>query len=225
MERFDRKNDFLLYWAAAENGTGRKKEKMEILVYGLQLCRTLTGAERVQLEQMLPAERRHRLMRTRADKQTQILCAYGLLAWGLRRLGWPRLPEMALTAEGKPWFPGEPGLCFNLSHTDGAVLCAIHDHPLGVDVERYRPAAPSVMERCGTADLDKFWRIWVQREAIAKCRGKGVGVMLHWDAQLEAGVFCRTFSPFPQFYAAMATEQPDAPWRCREVDMDELLEK
>ena len=196
---------------------------MDIAVYSLQLGRPLAIWESERLEQQLPPARRQRLLHTRADKRPQILCAYGLLAWGLRRLGWPQLPEMALTPEGKPWFPGEPQLRFNLSHTDGAVLCAVHNRPIGVDVERYRPAASSLMERFGAADLTEFWNMWVQREAIAKCRGRGISALPHWNPQLEEGIYCRVFSPFPQIHAALATGEADAPWHCRTVTLEELL--
>ena len=199
-------------------------EKMGIEAYGLLLDRPLTAGEEGALERLLPPDRRCRLQHTRLDKRPQILCAYGLLAYGLRRLGWPALPETALTAEGKPWFPEAPQLCFNLSHTDGAVLCAVYDRPVGVDVERRRPVADSLMERLGAADEDEFWRMWVRREAVAKCRGKGIGVLPHWDGSLEAGVWCRGFSPFPGIYAALAAQEPESPWHCREVVLAELLD-
>ena len=53
--------------------------------------------------------------------------AYRLLALALER-----------EAGGKPFFPGFPQLQFNLSHSRGAAVCALHHLPVGVDVERLR---------------------------------------------------------------------------------------
>ncbi len=64
-----------------------------------------------------------------------------LLAEALaRERGLTGLPAIAAGANGKPFFPDRPDLQFNLSHSHGAAVCALHHLPIGVDVERLRPA-------------------------------------------------------------------------------------
>ena len=50
--------------------------------------------------------------------------------------------------------PDRPDLQFNLSHSHGAAVCALHHLPIGVDVERLRPA-PRRLSR-GMDDGDFF---------------------------------------------------------------------
>ena len=66
--------------------------------------------------------------------------AYALLGELLRaEYGLGVLPAMARGADGKPYFPGEPELHFNVSHSGGLALCGAGEAPLGVDVEVLRP--------------------------------------------------------------------------------------
>ena len=67
--------------------------------------------------------------------------AWPLLAWAVRdRWGWRTLPPVERSPRGKPFFPGEAGRWFSLSHSGGIALCALsEDGPVGVDVELVRP--------------------------------------------------------------------------------------
>ena len=65
---------------------------------------------------------------------TERRLARRLLALALEReLGLPVLPEMALEAGGKPCFPDRPDICFNLSHSHGAAVCALHQRGAPAD--------------------------------------------------------------------------------------------
>ena len=99
-----------------------------------------------------------------------------LLVEALRReYGLEALPPIAREAGGKPFFPDRPELQFNLSHTRGAVVCAIHHLPVGVDVERLRAAPPRL---AGGLDDRAFFRLWTGREATVKRRGQGLAALL-----------------------------------------------
>ena len=75
--------------------------------------------------------------------------AWALLARQLKeRFALERLPAVARTAEGKPWFPQYPQLHFNLSHSRGLALCGAGECPLGVDVERVRPRREGLPGMC-----------------------------------------------------------------------------
>ncbi len=92
-----------------------------------------------------------------------------------RELSLSELPEIAREAGGKPYFPSRPDICFNLSHSHGAAVCALHDKPVGIDVEKLRPAPRRL---AGGLDDEAFFRLWTAREASIKRRGLGVAVLL-----------------------------------------------
>lgn len=101
-------------------------------------------------------------------------------AWGLSPL-----PEIALREGGKPYFPGHPGLHFNLSHSGDLALCALDSAPVGVDVQLVRERRPSLPRRaCSGPELGwlegqpEFWPsftlLWTLKEARVKESGRGL---------------------------------------------------
>ena len=175
-------------------------------VYALAIQRDLSQEERAALLDILPYSRRQRLTRTREDKQIQALCAYGLLHHALwEQCQFYGLPPMEVAQEGKPFFPHHGHVQFNLSHTYGAVACAVYDQSVGVDLERSRPPADTILHYYHMTDTGAFWDMWVHREAVAKCRGKGLAALAHWDEGLEEGIICRTVDVLPGYHCAVAT--------------------
>ena len=83
--------------------------------------------------------------------------AYALLGELLRaEYGLGVLPAMARGADGKPYFPGEPELHFNVSHSGGLALCGAGEAPLGVDVEVLRPRRPG-LARYVCSEAESAW--------------------------------------------------------------------
>ena len=89
---------------------------------------------------------------------------------------------------GKPRLTGRTSLHFNLSHAGAWVLCALHDRPVGIDVEEERalvlPADlvmdPEELRRCAAlpapADRACFFRLWTLKESLLKALGTGLRV-------------------------------------------------
>ena len=180
-----------------------------VQVYTLQIDRELSSGERSALLEILPYSRRQRLLRTREDKQVQALCAYGALHLALQRqYEFFGFPPIAIAEGGKPYFPDYPHIQFNLSHTDGAVVCALSDTPVGIDLERSRPPADTVLHYYHFTEGRDFWEMWVHREAIAKYHGRGFAALAHWDEALELGVTCRSLAVLEGYYSALATSAP-----------------
>lgn len=85
---------------------------------------------------------------------------------------------------GKPTTDAE-GIYLSLSHSGPWVLCAIHDKPMGVDVEVIRAADQKFMARaCSEAEMayisfgregcyHRFRECWTAKEALFKVTGKG----------------------------------------------------
>lgn len=143
----------------------------------IQLNRPLSEAETAALTAAVPPERLARLS-GRGGRRAQVLCAYGLLLALLRdNLGWDRLPDMARTRQGKPYFPAAPWVQFSLAHTDGGALAAVSDTTVGVDLERIRPAPGRLRARLDpTGTEESFFRLWTGLEARAKQTGQGLSL-------------------------------------------------
>lgn len=112
--------------------------------------------------------------------------AWALLARLLREeFGRTELPRVTRMETGKPWFPEEPRLYFNLSHSGGLTLCGVGEAPLGVDVERVRPRRTG-LERYVLSEEEYAWfqgqggdwgslyTLWTLKEAKVKCLGTGL---------------------------------------------------
>lgn len=144
-------------------------------------------------------------MKERLNEQCALLVVYGalgpaseeralarrLLALALEReYGVTALPDIARTPSGKPYFPGCPHIHFNLSHSHGAAVCALHHRPVGVDVERLRPAPRRL---AGDMEDEAFFRLWTAKEATVKREGRGLGALL---GPLEPDRRCRCLEGF-----------------------------
>ena len=150
----------------------------------------------------------------------------------------PLDPEIVANADGKPMLRGG-GFEFNVSHTDGVVLIALSDHPVGVDVERLRamPGAAGLVERYFSEPERRqftalpeasrtlgFFRGWTCKEAVLKGIGCGVReldrcvVELDPDAppailgppETTRGWDLRTWQPTPGTLAALAVATKNA---------------
>ena len=56
-------------------------------------------------------------------------------------------PEFGYTAQGKPFLLARPDIHFSISHTKNAILVAISDAPIGVDIEALRSPSAALIAR------------------------------------------------------------------------------
>lgn len=184
---------------------------MRTALFAARLTRELSGDEQELLFSCLPPERQTRFRR--GIPRDEILCAYGLLCAALYAvLDWRELPPVALSDRGKPYFPDFPGVCFSLSHTDGAVMAGVSPAPIGVDIERGRPVRPRLMERvAATGSPDAFFRYWVALEAVGKRDGTGVIGGLHGGGAPLSDTGYSAPDVWPGYYAGVACSPGHAP--------------
>ena len=198
---------------------------MTVSLWAMQIRRPLTEAERSRLMELLPPVRRERLVRLKIrEKQEEVLCAYGLLAWALRqRLGWQSLPEMCLTEQGKPFFSAFPSIHFSISHTEGAVMVGVSETSVGVDLEKIRPVSRRLRERFSADTAEAFFELWVRREARGKCSGQGIGSMLRQEPPMGTDEWYDSFEPFPGYAAGAAGLKMNGLPVCQVVSLEEIL--
>ncbi len=134
----------------------------------------------------LPAWRREQAMRF-AFPQGRRNCAlaYLLLCRALEETyGITEQPTFLIGEHGKPTLAEYPHIHFNLSHCSTAVICAVADSPVGVDIESIgRKTSDAVVrytmneeeqERIARSPDNMFLRLWTMKEALVKLRGTGL---------------------------------------------------
>lgn len=132
-------------------------------------------------------QRREQALSFRFEQgQRTCVLAYLLLKKGLQQEYdiWEN-PLFEYGEHGKPSIVGHPEINFNLSHCREAVVCAISNHPIGIDVECIREyheslvdytmneAEQAVIKAAPQPDV-AFIRRWTMKEARLKLTGEGI---------------------------------------------------
>lgn len=146
-----------------------------------------------------PPQRREVAMRYKFEQgRKESALAYLLLCKGLQEhYGICQMPSFSIGEHGKPSLTNHPDIFFNLSHCKHAILCALGNTPVGVDVERigrYREElARHCMNEKELADIQTsnnrevtFTQLWTQKEALVKLWGTGItndlkSILLHTE--------------------------------------------
>lgn len=140
-----------------------------------------------ELMEELPTWRRTQAMRFKHNRgRLECALSYTLLCRGLKEMGYDLQPTFDYGKDGKPTLRELPEVHFNLSHCKHAVVCAIAQHPVGVDVEalgRYSERlAKYTMNEQELAEINAaenkdvaFTTLWTMKEATMKLTGEGIG--------------------------------------------------
>lgn len=124
----------------------------------------------------IPKEEKHRILRLR-QKSDRLLAAEGIKL--LQSMSGDII-DFKRTEYGKPYFENQDGY-FNISHAGDLVICAYSSSQnLGLDIEKKEKVTISDFhlmmrpeEIDETKNLDDFYRLWTQKEALIKAIGKG----------------------------------------------------
>ena len=164
--------------------------------------------------------------------------AMSAAAWSLllaalgRERGIKALPEIALRG-GKPYFPGLEEARFSLSHTRGAVLCALSERECGCDAQLISPRDLAFAERLADArEREDFTlhELWCLRESVYKLTGAGDLRRMRFRRERgeiiapDPRAACRLYGGIPGCAAAAAEYAPgDFPERIERVELSELV--
>lgn len=142
--------------------------------------------------QSIPEQRRLYALRYQQERDRRLsVKAYLLLCQGLReKYGICEMPLFNYTQNGKPSLQGYSNIHFNISHCSNAVICAIDNQPIGVDIESIKEFDPELLphtmnqneqEQIRESDNPaiEFTRLWTMKEAILKHSGIGITHALH----------------------------------------------
>ena len=138
------------------------------------------------LAEISPQRREQALRYRHKLGQRQCVLAYLLLKRGLsEEFGIRENPLFEYGEHGKPQLAGYPEVFFNMSHCREAVVCAVSNRPVGVDVEtigRYKESLVRYTmndDECQQIlqaerpDVE-FIRLWTMKEARLKLTGEGI---------------------------------------------------
>ncbi|MGS5019179.1 4'-phosphopantetheinyl transferase family protein [Paenibacillus sp. JJ1683] len=148
-------------------------------------------------------EKQHKLDRfLHREDALRGLYADVLLRWLVcRQLKIPNVSlQFTYNAFGKPSLLNAPAFHFNVSHSGKWVVCAIDDHPLGIDIEQLRPIDfevgrvcfsdteyDALMQQDAESRLSYFYDLWTLKESFVKAEGQGLTLPLKsFSFELEA---------------------------------------
>ena len=175
---------------------------MNIRLYAVRISQPLSEAELSALARFLPPERQDRA------KTPEALCAYALLCRALHELyGLEDLPQLSYGEHGKPYFASHPDVHFSLSHTRGAALLAVHNEPIGADIECLRPVRAERLRRVLGAETElDFWQRWTEYES--RCKRRGISAAEQRDLLLPPvpGERVASLAVFPNCAACVCTD-------------------
>ena len=98
--------------------------------------------------------------------------------------------------------PEVEGICFNLSHSQDMVVCAVSEMPVGCDIEMIGELKEGIAERFftenevryleqfqGNKKRDEFYRLWTMKESYMKMTGEGMSLSLDcFEFIIEDGI-------------------------------------
>ncbi|MEA3639270.1 MAG: 4'-phosphopantetheinyl transferase superfamily protein, partial [Lamprobacter sp.] len=199
------------------------------------------GTAQQALLELLPAEEQSRILRYRRDADRCRSLTAALLprllishqrAQPLAQIHIERGPT------GKPFYPADPQLHFNLSHSGQFVALAIGASPVGVDVEQVRPTRDwdaiakrffALEEQQWLARFDqaerrrRFVALWSRKESLLKATGEGIAgglssfcAIAEEDAEIMIDHhgqrwFLRSYPTLPGYGLALCSGSPGLP--------------
>lgn len=181
------------------------------MIYQYRICLDVYDEEMIEkCLSWFPAERVDNILKiSHLQGRKEKVAAYILLVDMLKEEGLLLdLPLIGYAENGKPFLFNYPDVHFNMSHCKNAVAVAIHDAPVGIDVECKRNISRAVMERVccpqelamidAAADAEsEFLRVWTQKEALLKCTGAGIRDDMR-DILVQNGEYQIITEPLPE---------------------------
>lgn len=109
-----------------------------------------------------------------------------LLEYSLGKMGISKF-RYGYGDKGKPFLVDRNDVCFNISHSEDRVMCAVSSYPVGCDVEYINDVSEALekkvltvseREQCAASNDRKkmFFRFWTSKESFVKAVGDGMAL-------------------------------------------------
>lgn len=136
----------------------------------------------------VPAWRQRKIDRLRTEEgKRQSLGAALLLQAAMRDAGLSEKLPVALSKNGKAYFPDVPSFHFNLSHSGHQAICVVAEQPVGCDIQEAGTVRPAVVKKCLAPEEYEAWqafppeeqgmaflKYWTLKESAVKLLGRGL---------------------------------------------------
>ena len=152
------------------------------------------------------------------------------------RLCCPSVPhplDIAAHEHGKPYLTAAPDVHFSLSHSGTWVVCAVSDHPVGVDIQQCRSFKPNIADRFFHPDEvqylsalpsaereSAFYTLWTLKESYVKADGRGLRLLRQFcvniagqPPKITVGTPCSLFAlefPDPAYKLGVCVQEEHA---------------
>lgn len=179
---------------------------------------------------LLPERERERIRKFRNEPDRVRGVAGALLFRTMAIAACPNEPlKIERNAAGKPILAGKNDVFLNLSHDGDLAVCAVHERPVGIDVEFveeknwrqfHRFFTEEEMQRIETAAVParEFFTLWTIREAFVKADGRGIALL---DKDFSVDYEARTIDfegrryffetqPFGEYQLSVCADEPFA---------------
>ena len=134
-------------------------------------------------EEMSEEKKNAVLKLQKAETANQRIVADAVVRKALSEISGIKTDEIIFSANefGKP-YSKNADVQFSVSHSGDAVICAVSDNPVGIDIEKIREVRFGIAQRFATAqeleyigeNTERFFEIWTLKEAYFKCIGTGL---------------------------------------------------
>lgn len=182
----------------------------------VQNIESITSAEFAAALASLPQWRREQAMKFKYEQgRKECAFSYLLLCKAMKdKYGIDAQPSFIIGEHGKPSLDGYPHIHFNLSHCKSAVVCAISDTEVGVDIEMTGRYSEALARYCmneaemrqillASSPDTEFTRLWTQKEAVFKLIGSGISDDI--KNILYKDVYLRTWSDISASFVVSAS--------------------
>lgn len=194
----------------------------------------------------IPVEKQTALQRIRQQNlRLQSTMGRALLAYQLKKelgIDYSQVHEV-YSEFAKPSIAEIEGVCFNISHSGGWVVCAFGKEKAGVDIEQVRPikkrmpklflSPEEFMEWNNAKNCEAFfYELWVLKESYCKYTGKGLHLPMNTirfyrdsngilKVKADGRVCCKVY-PIDEGYKMAVCSEEKLPELVKIIDVEEL---
>lgn len=157
-------------------------------IYAVDTTNLPDPLETPELMDGLPEIRKQKILKCKQPEARKQSLGAGLLLRYLLKEQRLRDSEITFGSNGKPEMEG---ICFNLSHSQNMVICAVGEKSVGCDIEQIFKAPEKVASRFFSKSEirylngvsvenrnQEFYRLWTMKESYIKMTGEGMRLPL-----------------------------------------------
>ena len=226
-----------------------------VSVHAVRLPKKLDDVTYGRLLMIVDPEKRNRIQRFRHWQDAHRTLLADLLVRHLIYQTLDMVPQEVVfhhNAYHKPSLAGRDDFHFNCAHSGDWIVCAVGDHPIGIDVERIEPIDLLISRRFFSENenhalsnkgdserLSFFYTLWTLKESYLKMVGKGLhqplnsfsvsissnrNIHLLLDDEIIPNIHFRSYPLDPDYSLAVCANSEPFPESIIVNDIQEIIQ-